>query len=163
MSVVLKHHHYTECGLDDVYLVNGFTVVESSRGNATQIEDIEGLHRTIGFILVNEKKALNGKEVRFLRHELGLTQHALGAILGVDAQSVARWEKGDTDRVSPTADRLLRLIYLEKMEGNRAICEPLQRIAELDEMLGAQSEQLLFEDDPEDGWRLQEPIGAQAA
>ncbi len=158
-----KHHHYTESGLDDVYLANGFTIIENPRGPAIQIEDLEGLHRTIGLFLVNERKALNGKEVRFLRHELALTQHALGAILGVDSQTLARWEKGDTDRVTPTADRLLRLIYLEKIVGNPAICEPLQRIAELDEILGKRAEQLLFEDDPEDGWRLQEPMHTQAA
>jgi putative transcriptional regulator len=152
-----KYHQYTECGLDDVYLVNGFTVVESPRGSAIQIENVEGLHRIIGLILVNEKKALSGKEVRFLRHELSLTQQSLGAILGVDAQTIARWEKGETDRVTPAADRLLRLIYLEKVEGNPAICEPLQRISELDESLGEQGD-LLFVDDPDAGWRLQEPM-----
>lgn len=147
-------YHYKECGLDYIYLANGFTFRRSPRGTeAVHIQDIEGLHKFIGLRIVNEKKALTGPEVRFLRHELGLSQQHLGVVLGVDAQTVARWEKGDSDRVSPAADRLIRLLYRQKIEGNPDICESLQRIAELDEIVGDHIERLLLEDDPEEGWR----------
>ena len=156
-------HHYTECGLNNIQLLNGFRWIDGPRGRALQIDDLEGLHKQIGLTLVHERKALNGKEMRFLRHELELTQQALGTILGVDAQTIARWEKGETERVTPAADRLLRLLFLEKVDGNPAISEALTRIAALDEAPSPAGRPLAFWVDPEDGWRYQEPKQADAA
>ena len=85
--------HYTSCGLDNVYLLNGYSVVKTRRGIVTRIEDPQGLHVAIGACLVRQKKGLTGKELRFLRHELGLSQPALATLLGESAQSVARREK----------------------------------------------------------------------
>ncbi len=95
--------HYSACGLDDVYLLNGFTVSDSSRGEVTKIKDIDGLHRAIGGNLVRQKRSLNGKELRFLRTELGLSQANLSTLLGESkfaktygftAARVRDWEQG---------------------------------------------------------------------
>ena len=43
-----KPYHYKGCGLDNVYLHGGVTYVDTPRGKAVQIENIEGLHRAIG-------------------------------------------------------------------------------------------------------------------
>ncbi len=52
---------------------------------------------------------MTGEEVRRIRKRLGLTQAGLAARLGVAANSVARWERGELGIREPVA-RLLRLI-----------------------------------------------------
>ena len=103
-------HHYTQCGLGNVYLRNGFEVVSTKYGEAIRIHDMDGLHGAIGMYLIREKKQLDGMEIRFLRHEMDLSQNMLGKLLDKSAQSIARWEKGQT-RMDGPADRLLRLLY----------------------------------------------------
>ncbi|MEM6408165.1 MAG: transcriptional regulator [Pseudomonadota bacterium] len=129
-----EHYHYTECGLDDVYLVNGVDVVD---GRMT-IHEIDGLHRAIGQWLVTNKKSLSGAEMRFLRHELELSQASLARMLGVTEQSVLRWEKKRRDRGngSPAAERALRMLYLDKFDGDTRLSETLEMIADLEDEIG---------------------------
>jgi putative transcriptional regulator len=59
-----RRYHYRECGLDNIYLLNGFDPVETPRGVSVQIRDREGLHLAIGRCLVRahtcaEKTATN--------------------------------------------------------------------------------------------------------
>lgn len=139
-----EHYHYTECGLNDVYLVDGVNVVD---GQMT-IHDIDGLHRAIGQWLVTNKKSLSGAEMRFLRHELELSQASLSRLLGVTEQSVLRWEKKRQDRGngSPAAERALRMLYLDKFYGDTGLSEALERIADLEDELDSLMEFGLSED-----------------
>lgn len=41
-------YHYTECGLSNVYLVNGFNVIETPEGKAVSVNDVEELHKALG-------------------------------------------------------------------------------------------------------------------
>lgn len=143
-------YHYTESGLDNVYLLNGYETVETPRGVGVMITDVEGLHRAIGDILTRERKSLSGREFRFLRHEINLTQQNLSALLGVDVQTVGRWEREETEIPGP-AQGLIRLLYQEKANGNLQISEPLERLAELDELISADEEITL--DNTPSGWR----------
>lgn len=146
-------YRYDECGLDNVYLANGFELVETPRGKELRIHDVDGLHQAIGNWLVTEKKNLSGKEIRFLRHELLMSQRALASLLGVDEQTVARWEKsGATGKNKPnaSAERTIRLLYLEKMEGNNKVEEFLQIIADLEDAIDSC---MTFVDD-EHGWNI---------
>jgi DNA-binding transcriptional regulator YiaG len=148
-----KLYHYTQCGLDNIYLRNGVTQVKTPRGTGIHIQDPEGLHRAIGKMLVIERKYLDGKEFRFLRHELGLTQQSLAILLGVDVQSVARWEKNRTSGPIPgPAQHLIRLAYWEKINGNPQVIKSLERIAALDEILETEDE-IVFEEDTKEGWQ----------
>lgn len=101
-------YHYTESGLRNVYLQNGYTETETPYGKAIQVQDLEGLHRAIAEGLI-QQPFLSGREFRFLRGELGMTQREIGEYLGVSAQSVALWEK--TPRVARKADQMIRAIY----------------------------------------------------
>jgi putative transcriptional regulator len=105
-------YHYTECGMDNIYLVNGYSFVDAPRGRQVKIKDVDGLHDAIGKMLVAEKKNLNGKEIRFLRHEMLMSQATLAHLLEVDEQTVARWEKSKTEIPKP-AEALIRLLYRE--------------------------------------------------
>ena len=103
--------HYNWCGLDDVFLVSGYECHQTDDGEDVVIQDLDGLHRAIGLHLAEHKKALNGKEIRFLRHAMDLTQSELSDLLGVNDQTVARWEKQETDIPAP-AELLLRVLFL---------------------------------------------------
>jgi DNA-binding transcriptional regulator YiaG len=105
-------YHYTACGLDDVYLMSGYETEETGYGTGVSIKNADDLHQAIGMFLVNNKKLLSGKEVRFLRHQMDLTQSELARLFGTSAQQVARYEKEECEMPGP-ADRILRLLYSE--------------------------------------------------
>ena len=73
-------HHYLESGLDNILLLNGFEVRPTPYGEAVFIQDVDGLHRSIAKYLVEKPTNLTGKEFRFLRIELDLSQQAMGVV-----------------------------------------------------------------------------------
>lgn len=110
-------HHYTDGGLRNVWLVNGYTIRQTPYGQAVAIQDLEGLTEAICHAFVRKAKPLSRTEFRYLRTSgLQLSQPALGAALGVDAQTVARWEKDA--HIPKMADKMIRLTYLEHANGN---------------------------------------------
>jgi DNA-binding transcriptional regulator YiaG len=110
--------HYTDCGLDYVFLQNGFEVETIDGEEYLSITDLDGLHRAIGMHIVMARKAPTGRELRFLRNELKMSQADLGRMIGVTYQSVARWEKGQTDVPGPAvfSVKLLYLLSLMPMD-----------------------------------------------
>ena len=141
-------YHYLESGLDTVWLRNGFTIRDDPQGRVVFFADLDGLHRAIGRDLVDGKRLLTGPEFRFLRLEMIKSQANLGRLIGVSVETIAHWETGKT-RVDLSADKLLRLLYREKTDGNVKVERLLKRIADLDEDT-ADSKQMLFEET--DGW-----------
>lgn len=140
-------YHYTECGLDNVWLVNGFHVEVIDGEEYVSFEDADELHRVIGRSLV-EKPNLTGAEVRFLRKELGMPQRVLAQFLGTSEQTLSLWERGAA--VPDGEGRLLKALYLEKLDGNVKIAELLERIIDLDRK---EEERLVFQD-TECGWKM---------
>ena len=87
-------YHYTDGGLRNVWLANGYEVRKTPFGEAVAIRDLEGLSEAICRALVEKAKPLTKTEFRYIRTSgLLLSQANLGSALGVDAQTVARWEK----------------------------------------------------------------------
>lgn len=149
----VDQYHYLQCGLQNVFLRNGFVREATPYGETIRIHDMDGLHRAIGMHLIRDKERLSGAEARFLRHELDLTQQMLGRLLRKSGQSVARWEKDET-RIDGPADRLLRLLYANHAQpsggGRTMIRGLLERLAKLDSG-GARSVEF---EDTETGWRI---------
>lgn len=141
-------YHYTECGLNNVWLANGYDEHETPYGAAVSIADVDGLHRAIALHLIKYKPRLSGGEFRFLRKELDLSQAALARVLGNDAQSVARWEKNG--RPPKMAERFLRALYREHAEGNARIQDIVQRLNETDRK--AYQQKVIYEK-AADEWR----------
>lgn len=133
-------YHYTECGLDNIWLANGFKIEKTSKGNRVSIKNIEALHDAIGSFLVSKKKNLAGKEFRFLRHELLLSQATLAKFLGVSEQAINRWENDKTE-INKGSEMVVRLLYSEQLREKRGeknripvkIRECLKKIADLEE------------------------------
>jgi DNA-binding transcriptional regulator YiaG len=143
-----RSYHYTQCGLDDVFLLNGYKKHRTPYGSGISIENVEGLHDAIARHMCLSKAALSGKELRFLRKLMDLTQSEVATNLGYDVQSVARWEKGKAE-VNGAADRLLRILYL----GSRSVAvepaELIKIIARLDSKI---TDRQVFEETKK-GWK----------
>jgi len=138
-------YHYTETGLQNVWLENGYNVRKTPYGKAVSIDDADGLHKAIGRA-VARKSHLTGTEFRFLRKELDLSQHAVADLLGTSEQTVALWER--RGKIPKTADRMFRAIYLETVDGNVKLKELVERVADLDRK---DDEKMVFHD-TDAGW-----------
>jgi DNA-binding transcriptional regulator YiaG len=127
-------HHYTESGLDNVYLENGFHIHETPYGKGVSIQDTEGLHKAIGKWLITQPKPINGAELRFIRLEMESTQRDLAGIIGATEQTLRLWEKNKKKKIPGTADRLIRALYAEHIGGDGKIGRMLETLAELDQL-----------------------------
>lgn len=120
-------YHYTESGLANAWLANGYKVKNTSYGDAVAIDDIDGLHLAIAQNLIEKKGSLTGKEFRFIRTLMGMSQIGIAGMLGVQEQSVSLWER--TGKVPKAQDALHRLIANERLvKGNVGIAEVIERI-----------------------------------
>lgn len=113
-------YKYRACGLDGIYLLNGYEFEVHDGERHVLINDVEGLHRAIGRHLVLHRKALSPGEIRFLRKTMDFTQAELAERLGNTSQSVARWEKGEIEMPSPE-EKLLRATFLASLLSDREL------------------------------------------
>ena len=119
-------HHFTDGGLQNVWLVNGYTLLKTPYGQAVSIHDMDGLAQAICLALTDKHGVLSGKELRYVRQAgMSLSQPVLGRMLGVDGQSVARWEK--TGHVPKWADKLLRVVYTAHANGDEPVRKAVER------------------------------------
>ncbi|MGB0843886.1 MAG: helix-turn-helix domain-containing protein [Alphaproteobacteria bacterium] len=111
----MSDYHYTECGLDNVF-VYGCPVMEDDKGEEVfMLKYINSLHRVIAQAIVNHSKGISGKELRFLRSELGLTQSELARFVHKDGQTIGRWERGEGTIDSP-AEAMIRVLTVQKLK-----------------------------------------------
>ena len=135
-----ERYHYVECGLDDVYLISGYEYSCSARGKNVAISDIDGLHRVIGEQILLRNRDLTGREIRFLRQEMLLSQVSLAQLLGVGEQTIHRWEAGKT-KAPKTAEALVRLLYKEIIGPHgQKIRDVLVKISNVEDGIDRRSE-----------------------
>lgn len=139
-------YHYTESGLQNIYLTNGYKLRKTDQGKAIAISDLEGLHLAIGRHIAS-KSQMTGGEFRFLRKELDLSQTKIGMLLDVSEESVSLWER--RGRVPKMACRLMQALYLESVNGNVSIKQLIESLANLDR---EQRNRVVFEDTAQ-GWQ----------
>ena len=119
-------YHYTESGLQNVWLKNGYVIRKTPYGKSVSVHDVSGLHKAIG-LAIARKPNLTGAELRFLRKEMDMSQSALAKLIGSSEQNVSLWER--RGRIPKTSDRLIRLLYAEHSDGkNVKIRELIERI-----------------------------------
>ena len=144
-------YQYTECGLDNVWLANGYTEANIGGETVVAVQNVEGLLRSIAATIAHKEGRLTPQEVRFLRHEMNESQSALGDLLGVQGQSIANWEKGRVP-IPKAEDVLLRVLYCESIGDSSGAHRILDEAGK-----AATSEYRMF--DTEDGWQG-EPLAA---
>jgi DNA-binding transcriptional regulator YiaG len=144
----MEKYHYTQSGLDNVWLVNGFAIQDSPYGRGVAIENVEGLHAAIADALVRKPGQLTGKEFRYLRKQLDLSQARIGELMGKGAQAVAKWEKAD--QVPTATGFLVRHIYKQALNGRQTYVDLIDELKQLDYDL--YSGELAFQETKE-GWK----------
>lgn len=123
----MNMYHYTDGGLRNVWLANGFEIKKTPFGDAVSFHDSDGLTQAICQALAAKIGIFTGVELRYIRSAgMGLSQPALGKLMGIDGQSIARWEK--SGKVPRWADKLVRLLYSAHAQGNEPICRVMERI-----------------------------------
>jgi DNA-binding transcriptional regulator YiaG len=143
---------YRGCGLDNVFLRNGYRLGRTDAGTETlYIENVTELHRAVAEWVCDLQRALTPKEFKFLRKELDLSQRQLGEFLRVKEGTVSTWERG-TFPIDALADVVLRTLVKERISGNAAFEAVLQRLAHHEcAQLWEDATRIEFEATPE--WR----------
>jgi putative transcriptional regulator len=146
------NYHYTESGLDHIWLEDGFTLENHPNyGELVSIWNVRGLHLAIGQWLIGQPRGLTGAEFKFLRTEMDLSQRVLGQLLGVTDQAIAKWEKARQKPVAnKAAERLLRVCYSNTTGGSGEFATILDRITQLDAEMA--EKELHLEKGAEGGW-----------
>jgi DNA-binding transcriptional regulator YiaG len=134
-------YHYTESGLENVWLKSGYMIRKTPYGNGLSVQDVDGLHRAICNVIARRAR-LSSDQLRFLRKEMGMSQSALARLLGTSERNLSLWEgRGGIPKIS---DRLVKLICLEHIGADVKIRKLIDHLNEQD--VKAQ-EKLRFEHD----------------
>lgn len=127
-------YHYTDGGLRNVWLANGYEITQTPYGEGVSFHNLDGLTRSICMALTRKASPLTGAEFRHIRSAgMLLSQPALGKLMGIDGQSVARWEK--TSKVPLWADKLARLLYAAQVNGDEPIAKAVERIKTVERLI----------------------------
>lgn len=111
----MTSYHYTECGLDNVF-IEGMEQVQDHAGEDTiTIPAIGLLHKAIAEGIVMLPSKMSGRELRFLRSEMGMTQEQLASILKVNLLTISRWER-EENPITDTAEMLVRLLANDHLQ-----------------------------------------------
>lgn len=110
-------YHFTDGGLLNVWLVNGYTEHTTPYGMGISFHDLDGLVIAICHALCQKPSKLTGVEFRYIRNVLLLSQKMLGLLDGCTEQAVAKWEK--SAKVPKTIDLKIRLLFNEKHGGSK--------------------------------------------
>lgn len=145
----MNGYHYVECGLDNIWLVNGYEIHDTPYGRAVSFVNAEQLDRAIAQELTEKAEPLSGKELRFLRIMLDMSQKSLGEAMGREAQTVALWEK--RKKVPADVDYLVRHIYRQAIiNKSESYVEMVDRLNHLDRAAHAEALQFAASDE---GWK----------
>lgn len=116
----MSAYRYTDSGLDNV-IIEGVNLIKDDAGDeCLVIPNIGGLHREIVRGIVERKGGMSGRELRFLRTEMGMTQAELAAMLHREPLAVSRWERGESP-LDGNAEALVRLHATQALKLGEAL------------------------------------------
>lgn len=115
MKKVKKDYRYVESGLDNVILKDLPVYVCECGEEMPEISNVERLNRDIADFIVRDPSPLSGKEVRFLRKQMGMKAVELAELLGVTKQTISRWEN-EAASIGVANDKLIRMIFFRRLE-----------------------------------------------
>ncbi len=123
MTIQTVNHHYTECGLPEVW-VECLCTRDDAGEKTIIIPNVNSLHTLIAQKIVLSEGALTGPEIRFLRTEMGMTQTQLGKLVHRERLTISRWERGE-HRLDGAVDTLLRMLASNKLKLGKVAAEKL--------------------------------------
>lgn len=107
-------YHYTECGLQNVFIKGIVPITDDDGDEVITVRFINALHNAIAEGIVNHEKGISGEELRFLRTEIGLTQAELATFVHADKQTIGRWERNE-NIIDSASETVLRKIAIERL------------------------------------------------
>lgn len=126
--------HYTGCGLDYVYLVDGFDLYEDDDGDISYaIRDADKLHKAIAYGVVTEIPHLRGMELRFLRSFLQVSQESLAKCLRRTRDAIAKLEAAPKKDLPDQTEALLRFYVMGEIQGNTSIKKVIRILRDIEE------------------------------
>jgi transcriptional regulator with XRE-family HTH domain len=78
------------------------------------IPNVNGLHKAIAQGITHRHSAMIGRELRFLRTEMGMTQAELALIVHREPLAISRWERGEVE-IDSNAETLIRLHATDRL------------------------------------------------
>lgn len=117
-------YRYVECGLDNVLLQGLPVVIDDFGEEVITIPNVNILHRLLVVEVATKDGRLNGKEIRFLRTEMGMSQAELAALVGRDPQSIGRWERSEKSP-EQAIEMIIRISALEHVESEHPSIEEI--------------------------------------
>jgi DNA-binding transcriptional regulator YiaG len=125
---------YEGCGLDWVFLANGYTVHETPYGRGIAIQDADGLHALVLREIITSPHPIRGQELRFIRSMLDLSQEGMGKIIGVQRLQVTRMEANRKKPITPSADRAVRMFLALRQHDRDLGDRILELLTEFDDL-----------------------------
>jgi transcriptional regulator with XRE-family HTH domain len=108
----MSTYRYTECGLDNVEIDGVSFLTDDSGESVVRIPNINGLHQAIALGIVSRRHAMSGKELRFLRTEMAMTQAELADMIHREPLTISRWERNESP-IDSNAETLIRAYAIE--------------------------------------------------
>lgn len=126
-------YHFTDGGLRNVWLKNGYIERDTPYGKGVSFHDLEGLTKAICLALVKKPGKLTGAEFRYVRSNMLLSQKSLGEMMGYGEQAVAKWEK--SGRIPKAVEYFIRSLYLARNNGSEKVCTMIETINLIERMV----------------------------
>jgi putative zinc finger/helix-turn-helix YgiT family protein len=104
-----ENYSYQEVGLKSVVLLNIVVYHCKCGAIVPEIPYAGILHGSIAMSVLEKKALLSGEEIRFIRKAAGFSATELARVLGMEKETVSRWENSKQD-IGKDADRLLRAV-----------------------------------------------------
>lgn len=116
---IQESYHYTECGLENIYLKNvTLLACEQCGEESLLLSKLLALHETIARGIALQPCALRGPDIRFLRRQLGYSAKRWASFLRIDISTLSRWENSQQE-VGPQSDALIRLLYFRLLDESK--------------------------------------------
>jgi len=95
---------------------------------------INTMEQVLAIAITQKPIRLSSQEAKYLRKHLGLTQEKLAERMGVERETVARWETGA--EISPQHDLILRTVVVASLPAAPHVGRPAPSARILNEIIG---------------------------
>lgn len=108
-------YNYVQSGLSNIVLKNLDLFKCQCGEEVPEIKHIDKINSAITKALVFKTARLTGKELRFIRKQMGFKGKGIALLLNVNPVSVSRWENSNA-KIGISNDKLVRMIFIQMIE-----------------------------------------------